>query len=143
MIRSYFPYASITTDIIVGFPGETDSDFNETIALANAAEFSDIHVFPFSAREGTVAYNLKKLPKPLVKQREDKLLQLKAILKNKYLEKMLNIPQKVVFETESDGFKVGYSEYYIKFYVDTRAEYAIIKPTELYSDGLKGEIINE
>ena len=143
LIRSYFPYASITTDIIVGFPGETDSDFNETIALANAAEFSDIHVFPFSAREGTVAYNLKKLPKPLVKQREDKLLQLKAILKNKYLEKMLNIPQKVVFETESDGFKVGYSEYYIKFYVDTRAEYAIIKPTELYSDGLKGEIINE
>ena len=64
-------------------------------------------------------------------------------MKNKYLEKMLNIPQKVVFETESDGFKVGYSEYYIKFYVDTRAEYAIIKPTELYPDGLKGEIINE
>ena len=143
LIRKYFPLASVTTDIIVGFPGESDADFEKTLALAEAAEFSDIHIFPFSAREGTVAYGFKKLPKESVKAREERLYELKETLKRKYLEKMIPVRQHVVFETEHDGLSTGYSEYYIKFYVDTRAEYAIIKPTELCSDGLKGEITNE
>ena len=58
LIREYFPYASITTDIIVGYPTETEENFINTINFAKEVGFSDIHIFPFSAREGTVAYKL-------------------------------------------------------------------------------------
>ena len=143
LIRTYFPLASVTTDIIVGFPGERDADFGDSLLLAEKAEFSDIHIFPFSAREGTVAFKFKKTDKSIVKEREAVLSELKAKLRRNYLEKMSDVRQRVLFESEENGYRLGYSEYYIKFYVDTAAEYGIIVPTEIFSDGLKGELLDE
>lgn len=141
LIREYFPYANVTTDIIVGFPGETEEDFSDTLSLAERAAFSDIHIFPFSAREGTAAYKMKKVPDVVKAEREDRLRAKRDELRCEYLKKMSKVPQSVLFETESDGMRTGYSEYYIKFYVKTDEEYGIINPTDLFKDGLKGEPI--
>jgi threonylcarbamoyladenosine tRNA methylthiotransferase MtaB len=59
LIREYFPLAGITTDIIVGFPTETEQDFLDTLNFVDEIQFSDIHPFPFSPRSGTVAYNMQ------------------------------------------------------------------------------------
>lgn len=141
LIRKYFPLASVTTDIIVGFPGETEADFSDTLSLADKAAFSDIHIFPFSAREGTAAYRMKKVADSVKVEREKRLRTKRDELRREYLEKMSNVPQNVLFETSEDGFRTGYSEYYVKFYVETDTEYGIINPTALYKDGLKGEPI--
>ena len=99
------------------------------------------HIFPFSAREGTAAYRMKKVADSVKVEREKRLRTKRDELRREYLEKMSNVPQNVLFETSEDGFRTGYSEYYVKFYVETDTEYGIINPTALYKDGLKGEPI--
>ena len=140
-VRSRFPLASVTTDVIVGFPGETDADFACTLALADEAAFSDIHIFPFSAREGTAAYKMKKVADDVKAEREKLLKAKRDGLRAAYLDKMFGVSQSVLFETHSDGISAGYGEYYIKFYVETDDDYAIIRPTSLFKDGYKGETV--
>ena len=141
LIREYFPYASITTDIIVGYPTETEENFINTINFAKEVGFSDIHIFPFSAREGTVAYKLAPIAPQIIKERKAKLEEVRKKLHKNYLETMKNVCQEVVFETKNDeDYSTGYSEYYVRFYVKTEKKVAIVTPTEIYKDGLKGEI---
>ncbi len=80
LIRSYFKDAIITTDIIVGFPTETDDSHNNTMAFIKKVGFSDIHIFVFSKREGTKAYDMPSLPAELVEARRIQLTQLKTQL---------------------------------------------------------------
>ena len=84
---------------------------------------------------------MKKVADSVKAEREKRLRTKRDELRREYLEKMSNVPQNVLFETEEDGMKTGYSEYYVKFYVETNDEYGIINPTALYKDGLKGEPI--
>ena len=70
LIRKYFPLAAITTDIIVGFPTESEEAFNNTINFVREVGFSDIHIFPFSAREGTKAYNMQRISPDIIKMRK-------------------------------------------------------------------------
>ena len=79
LIREYFADAGITTDIIVGFPTESEENFMETLELVKKVRFSDIHPFPFSPRTGTVASKMKDLSGEIKKQRLDKLLLLKKV----------------------------------------------------------------
>lgn len=139
MIRSCNPLAAIATDIIVGFPTETEEAFCNTLDFVNQVGFSDIHIFPFSAREGTPAATLKPLPSPIIKQRAARLAQAKAALRNAYLTKMLAVPQDVIFEDGAQTQQSGYSQYYIRCYGDLNINQkrAIIYPTQLYKDGLK------
>ena len=141
LIRKYFPLAAVTTDIIVGFPGETEEDFRDTLRLADEARFADIHIFPFSPREGTAAYKMPRVKREKVAEREKRLAVKRGELRREYLEKMLEVPQKVLFEHVENNLSTGYSEYYIKFYVKTDIEYGIIKPLSIYKDGLTGEIV--
>ena len=84
---------------------------------------------------------MKKVADSVKVEREKRLRTKRDELRREYLEKMSNVPQNVLFETSEDGFRTGYSEYYVKFYVETDTEYGIINPTALYKDGLKGEPI--
>ena len=141
LIREYFEYASITTDIIVGYPTETEENFINTMNFAKEVGFSDIHIFPFSAREGTVAYKLDPIPPQIIKDRKHRLEEVRKELHHNYLDLMKNVSQEVVFETKVDDcYNTGYSEYYVRFYVKTDEKVAIVKPIEIYKDGLKGEI---
>ena len=141
LIREFFEYASITTDIIVGYPTETEENFINTMNFAKEVGFSDIHIFPFSAREGTVAYKLKPISPQIIKDRKQRLEEVRKELHYKYLELMKNVNQEVVFETKIDNcYNTGYSEYYVRFYAKTDQKVAVVKPIEIYKDGLKGEL---
>lgn len=139
LIRKYDKNAAITTDIIVGFPTETEKQFENTIEFVKKARFSDIHIFPFSAREGTAAAKLAPLDNGIIKSRAGKLAEIKRDLQKSYLNDNIGVRQKVLFEEEKDGIKCGYSERYIRVYARTDKDYTEIIPTEIYKDGLKGE----
>lgn len=143
LIRKYFPDAAITTDVIAGYSTETDEDFEQTINLCIKAEFSDIHCFEYSRREGTVGYNLKPLPAEVKKQRLNRLLVLKKELREKYLQKAIGKKASFVPERYLNGYTEGYTGNYIRVYVPENClgEIREIKLSEVYQDGLKAKLI--
>lgn len=114
LIREYFPHAAITTDIIAGFPTETEERFNEGFAFAKSVNFADIHAFPFSAREGTNAAKLTDLPKRVKKERTERLLALAEQSKRAFYEKNLGEIRQVIVEESDDKNSYGYTENYIR-----------------------------
>lgn len=116
LIREYYPNAAITTDIIVGFPGETDEDFEKTLNFVDKIQFSKIHVFKYSNRKGTVASKMKNQVSGVVKKERSKLLIEKSkYYTDKFLDSMLNQPIKVLFESKNDdGYIKGYTTNYIR-----------------------------
>ena len=102
LIRRYFPLAGITTDVIVGFPTETEESFRETVEFIEEIEFSDLHIFPYSNRTGTVASKLyKDLPKSVKTKREKVLEEIKKRDKLKFIEK--NDTATILLEEEKNG----------------------------------------
>ena len=116
LIREYYPNAAITTDIIVGFPGETDENFEKTLNFVDKIQFSKIHVFKYSNRKGTVASKMKNQVSGVVKKERSKLLIEKSkYYTDKFLDNMLNQPIKVLFESKNDdGYIKGYTTNYIR-----------------------------
>ncbi len=144
LIRSYFPDAGITTDIIVGFSTETNEDFQKCLIFAEKIGFSDIHPFTFSPRSGTVAYKLKDIDPKIKKQRLDELLALKAKLKKDFAQKMAGKTLYFLPEEVKDGYVEGYSENYLRLYVAGEIEnHDIIKVRviEPFKDGAKAQIL--
>lgn len=132
MLRRAFPACGITTDIIVGFPGETHLEFNETVALAKACGFSDMHVFPYSRRQGTAAAKLSAIDKNTIEARVKELTDLKNKMHTAYLNANLGVIQQVLAEDGS-----GYSDNYIRVYTDAPSgTFVEVAPTKLYKDGL-------
>lgn len=137
LIRSYDPNAAITTDIIVGFPSETENNFMNTFEFCRKVKFSDLHIFPFSAREGTVAYSMPKIDNSIINEREKKLFELKKELHTSFLLQNIGIEQEVLIEERRGEYNVGYSRNYTKIYTDKSGEIVTIKPEQIFSDGLK------
>lgn len=144
LIRKYFPNAGITTDVIVGFPTETEEDFNQTLDLIKIVQFSDVHAFTFSPRSGTAAYKMPDLDAKIKKDRLDRLLKLKFELKNQFAQKMMGKEERFLFEEVVDGYKEGYTGNYLRMYVlgtgkeDGIERVRIVKP---FKDGVLAEII--
>lgn len=140
-IRKYFPDAAITTDVICGFPSESETDFQDSLSLCEAVAFSDIHVFPYSPREGTAAYSLGALPKETVLDRVGRLTALKRKLHAAYLERFIGKPLKVLTEEQEGKFVVGYSENYIKCYLDRSPLNRVVEaiPIGIYGDGVRAD----
>lgn len=102
LIRSRFPDAAITTDIITGFPGETDAEFEETMQFAEEIGFSRIHVFKYSRRKGTRAADFPgQVPERKKKERSDRLIGLGRTLSVRYAERFLGRETEVLFEEET------------------------------------------
>lgn len=142
LIRKYFPNAGITTDVIVGFPTETDSDFEDSFNFVKDIEFSDVHAFCFSPREGTVAYKLKDLDGNVKKQRLNRLLLLKENLKSRFLSKNIDVEHDVIIEEYASGYSTGYTGNYIRVYIKGNVENGRyrVNTIERYQDGLIAEI---
>ena len=144
LIREYFPAAGITTDIIAGFPTETEEDFNRTVDFVDEAEFSDIHPFTYSPRSGTAAYRLKDLPAGIKKARTAVLLEKKAQLKNKFAQKNQGAALDFLAEEQKNGVTEGYSGNYLRLYVKgdvPRGKTVKVRVTEPYRDGAFAELI--
>lgn len=116
LIRKYFPLAGITTDIIVGFPTETEEDFEETLKFVERVKFSQLHIFPYSKRDGTAASKLyKDLSGKVKNERVKRLEELGDRLKAEFLRE--NKTGKVLIEAKNGDYFDGYTENYIKCYV--------------------------
>ena len=117
-IRQAFPTAGITTDIIAGFPTETEKDFLQSVQIIHDAAFSQIHAFPYSPREGTNAYKkYKEMPMSVKKQRVEQLLQAGEQEKQKFIDGFIGETVIVVPERCINGYTEGYSGNYIRVYV--------------------------
>ena len=100
ILRKYFENPALTTDIIVGFPGETEEDFKESLAFAGKIGFSKIHVFPYSRRKGTVADRMSgQVPDEIKKKREAEFLKEELRLRKRYSESFLGSVESVLVET--------------------------------------------
>lgn len=144
-IRKVFPKAGITTDVIVGFPGETEEEANETIETVKKIVFLDIHIFPYSKRTGTSASRLKSLDGTIVKLREKELANVAKQLRKKVLESEENMIREVLIEGKEKGFFIGYTENYIKTYIRSAkqinpGEKIKVKMKGLFEDGMEAII---
>lgn len=118
-IRELVPNIAITTDIIVGYPSETDEEFNEMFEFIKEMAFSELHVFPYSRRSGTKAAKMKNQINGVIKTyRVNQLLILNEELANNYINKQNKLS--VIFETSDNEFTYGHSDNYI--YVKTRKD---------------------
>ena len=115
-IRSLMPLACIAADVIVGFPGETDEDFRETLQFLEMADISYLHVFSYSKRENTLAAKMNKMiPDNVRKQRSDALHALSVKKKHSFYLAHCGRTAQVLFEADhDDGFMHGFSENYIR-----------------------------
>ena len=142
LIKRYFPDAGITTDVIVGFPGETDEEFNDTIRVCKRAGFAWLHVFPYSVRKGTVAAKLKQVDPEVMTERAARLREVSEELKTEFLSKQIGKIKEVYVEESIDGFGAGFASDYVRVYSDAApGTFAKQKITSLFRDGVKGETV--
>lgn len=147
LIREVFPNAGITTDIIVGFPNETEKNHEETKKFVKEIEFSKTHLFKYSKRDGTKASYMKnQVDGNIKKQRSKELSEIEKENTRKFLKMQIGKTLSVLFETktELDGYRSGYSTNYLR--VHTKDDVDIneikdVKITDYKKDYLIGKII--
>lgn len=109
------PDISIGTDLIVGFPGETEKNFEDTLKFLNAQPFSKIHVFPFSAREGTLAAGMEnQIDSQTKKNRVAKVLEIAKAKEKNFAEKLVGQVVEIISETEENGWIDGLTKNYVR-----------------------------
>ncbi len=122
-IHKYIPLASIGTDVIVGFPGENDALFCETVDYIKKTAFSYLHVFRFSARKGTPAATMKgQVPEMGKKARANILDDTDRHLRANYAKQFIGTPQSVLWERYEEGFLYGLTPHYIKIKIESKKD---------------------
>ena len=145
LIRKIFPNAGITTDIIIGFPSETEEDFNESLEFAKKANFSEMHIFPFSVRQGTVAERMKNVATN-VPERVKVMTETASKMKNEFIKKNLGLTHEVIIENNKNGYYLAHTKNYILCYIksDLTIEHnkkIFVKLTDVFEDGARAEIV--
>jgi threonylcarbamoyladenosine tRNA methylthiotransferase MtaB len=146
LVRRSVPDAAVTTDVIVGFPGETDVEFRETLDFCRRARFARIHVFPYSPRPGTVAASMPhQVPEKVKKERVKVMLALAKESARDFQTQYLGKTLEVLWEQEANGVWSGLTGNYIKVYTRTGQDLANrllpVKVARIYRDGVWGEIL--
>lgn len=113
-IREIRPDVSLTTDIIVGFPFETEEDFQDTLSFVREVQFSKVHVFPYSRRSGTVAADMaEQVPGDVKKDRVRRLLALSKELETEYMKKFIGKTLPVLMEVNRTDYSLGHTSNYL------------------------------
>ena len=114
-IRKIRSDISLTTDVIVGFPGETEEEFQETLDFVSKIKFTKVHVFPYSRRKGTKADTMpNQIPENIKKERVKRLIDLSNKLEKEYLDLFLNKEVEVLIEEEYPDYSLGHTGNYLK-----------------------------
>ena len=114
-IRSIRPNISITTDVIVGFPNETEDDFNTTVNTIKEIKFTKLHVFPFSVRKGTVAETMEnQIDEKTKKERVHILMDISKELELDYMNKFVGCEVEFIPEVSKDGYIIGHTGNYLQ-----------------------------
>jgi len=148
-ILSYFDIIGLGTDVITGFPGESDFDFNNTYKTISEIPFTYLHVFPFSLRKLTKAYSMSDRINPTISQkRADTLRQLGSEKKKKFMSQWIDNTVKGLFESRNIGGEIqGLSSEYVRIRVDFKNElinnFALVKIEKIKNNYLKGKIIKK
>ncbi len=145
LIRSVVPEAAITTDVIVGFPGETEDEFRESYSFCQKLEFARIHIFPYSPRPGTEAASMPaQISAKVKKQRSQKMLALAKESAGSFRQRFLGGIMPVLWEQRSNGVWSGLTDNYIRVYARSNEDLANkllpVKLVRLYRDGVWGNI---
>ena len=143
-IRALMPDAGITTDIICGFPEETDEEFSETMQLVKKAQFLKVHVFPYSERSGTVAAQMPQIPHSIRETRAAQLIALADEISEKVENSFVGECVDVLFEQKKGEYAEGLAKNYLRIYVktdeDVIGEVKKVKIIERKDDKLIGEM---
>ena len=142
-VETEVPGIAVSTDIIVGFPGETEALFAESLAFVEQMNFARMHVFPYSRREGTPAARMDgQVPENIKKERVHRMETLAERKAAEFHAAFIGHTAEVLFETQQDGVWNGLTGNYIRAYTDAteiNGEIASLRFTKLYRDGLWGE----
>ena len=143
-LREAFPGAAVTTDIMVGFPGETEEEFEESLNFAKKLKFAKMHIFPYSIRKGTRAAKMDgQLTLNEKKLRVEKLEVIDKENIEKFSESMVGSVQEVLFEQKKNGYYVGHTKNYLEVFVKSEKDLCKkiikIKITEFKQGKLYGE----
>lgn len=143
-IKARMPEAAIGVDVIVGFPGETAADFEETYAFLTELDVTYLHVFPYSERDNTPAASMPgAVPQPVRAERAERLRQLSAKKRHHFNAQFLNSERKVLVERAEDGWLSGHTDNYIKVnFADAEGgmESNALVPVSLAEHTAKGEM---
>lgn len=128
LLRKYFDHPAITTDVIVGFPGETEEEFAQTKAFLESVQFYEMHIFPYSRRKGTPADRMKdQVADQIKKERSHILLSLEKQMSKEYRDgyvgKTVEVLMEEPYEYEGKEYYVGYTKTYVKIAVFAKADY--------------------
>jgi len=142
LIRSIVPQAAVTTDVIVGFPGESDDEFEESYDFCKRMEFARIHVFPYSPRPGTEAARMEgQVSAGVKKERSKKMLALAEDSARSFRQRFLGETMPVLWEQQCGGVWSGLTANYIRVYAKSSEDIAgritEVKPDRLWRDGVR------
>ncbi len=148
LIRSHIPNATFTTDMMVGFPGESESEFSETVEFAQNAEFLFMHIFPYSKRRGTPAAEYAgQIEESEKHNRAKRLSEVRDVLSQKVRDKLLpcGVEVDVLFESCRDGYAIGHTANFFEVKAvcdsDIQGEILKVRITDNSLDMCKGEIL--
>lgn len=144
-LRNAFPGCAITTDMIVGFPGETEEEFAQSLAFIRDCQFADMHIFPYSKRPGTPAAAMPgQLPNAVKEARSRRAIAVAQDMSRCYHQELLGTTQAVLVEGMEGEHSVGHAMNYVKIYIPgayPRNEIQTVAVKSLYGDGVTGEVI--
>jgi len=151
LIKENIPDAAITTDVMVGFPGESDEEYEQTYSFCQQAAFANIHVFPFSSRPETAAARMPKQIKDKVKQeRNRRMLELSRSSRWRFCEQFLGQTVPVLWEQETrpgSGIYSGLTNNYIRVFAHCKKaisnEITPVRLVEFRNQGMRGEMADE
>jgi threonylcarbamoyladenosine tRNA methylthiotransferase MtaB len=151
LIRKSVPDVAITTDIMVGFPGESAEEFEESYHFCEEIDFADIHVFSYSSRPGTLAAGMsEQVGDRLKKERSLRMLELAQRSVRKFCQKFLGQTMMVLWENEvtpGSGVYSGLSHNYIRVFTQSSEpltnQFRPVRPVRLHNQGLWGEVTDE
>ena len=142
LLHRYFPGCAVTTDLIVGFPGETEAEFEASLALIRRCALSTVHIFPYSRREGTPAAKMPdQVPKAVKEARASRAAAVAAELEDAFHTSLIGTEQPVLFEQPENGFYAGHAPNYAKVYTapgELHNAVRRVRITELCRDGVFG-----
>ena len=145
LLRKYFPGCALTTDMIVAFPGETEEEFEESLAFIQKCAFAEMHVFPYSRRPGTPADQMPGQHSNAVKsERSHRAIEIANRMTAEYRCGMIGQTVDVLFEEPSEGLFTGHAPNYVRVYAkgeDLHNELRQVRIIGTHRDGLIGEIV--
>ena len=146
LLKTYFPGCAVTTDMIVAFPGETQEEFEESLAFIEKCGFADMHIFPYSRRPGTPADKMEgQLGNAIKEQRSRSAIAVAEKMAETYRCSMIGTVQQVLFEEQDGIYATGHAPNYVKIYAeggDLHNEVRSVQIEGVLKDGLFGKFIN-